>query len=151
MSSRPTQFASKTGVGTTGLFLCSNEIDTYITHFCCVSCSLTSGSFIVFFVCFRRELTRTRVSPICIYICIYVYIHMYMCIYIHTYIHTYIHKYIYTYMHICILTLRVWFFSCFRRECLRAEPPRSDARVQIVRTHEKACSSDSRFRHKLCR
>ena len=24
MSSRPTQFASKTGVGTTGLFLCSN-------------------------------------------------------------------------------------------------------------------------------
>ena len=69
---------------------------------------------ILFFSCFRRELTRTRVSPIYMYICIYVYICMYMYIYIHTYIRTYIHKYIYTYMYICMLTLRILFFSCFQ-------------------------------------
>ena len=31
MSSRPTQFASKTGVGTTGRFLCSNSVLTTVS------------------------------------------------------------------------------------------------------------------------
>jgi len=33
MPGRPTQFASKTGVGTTGLFLCSNGfVGDYVSH-----------------------------------------------------------------------------------------------------------------------
>jgi len=45
MSGRPTQFASKTGVGTTGLFLCSNALGPYlIEHLLTVAAAKQAGA-----------------------------------------------------------------------------------------------------------
>jgi len=87
-----TEFVSKTGVGTTGLFMCSYEPHTGVTSWRLSSWPLPP-----------ENTKRTRYEGltyiytymyIYIYVCMYVY--MYVCIYTYTYI--YIHIYIYTYI-----------------------------------------------------
>jgi len=72
---RPTQIASKTGVGTTGLFLCSNA-------------SIT----LLFFMPTARAAARKAVAMVIVEG--YVYIYIGLTRYTHTHTHTHIYIYI---------------------------------------------------------
>jgi len=73
MSGLPTQFASKTGVGTTGLFLCSNDT---------LGFGLTQIDPPPW-----QSRTAPRFTP-CVCTCRYTYVHIYVAIYIDLSLHT---------------------------------------------------------------